>query len=67
MQLISTFVFFLPSNLDLKRQMPFLSPPHVPALFIYPTTQGIFIFIWFIKMFLYFNLYVYNVLYAVLC
>lgn len=34
---------FLLSDSDLKQQMPFHSPPRVPALYIYPTTQGIFI------------------------
>lgn len=31
----------LSPHLALKQPMPFLSPPHVPALFIYPTTPGI--------------------------
>lgn len=30
------------SDLDQKQQMRFRSPLHVPALYIYPTTQGIF-------------------------
>lgn len=31
----------LSPDLALKQPMPFLSPPHVPALFTYPTTPGI--------------------------
>lgn len=35
-------VLFVLSDSDQKQQMPFHSPQHVPALYIYPTTQGIF-------------------------
>lgn len=57
-------------DLALKQPMHFHSPPHVPALFIYPTTQGILVLcvLYMQNLLLYIDVYIqYTIVFKMYC